>query len=164
MNINIEFNDGGITEALNRLLAIGQDLNPVLNALGRTIEEKVRLGFATSTDPYGRPWAPLKVRQGKPLVDKGQLLGSVSYQVDGNSVEIGTNMPYAPTHQYGATIEATSAKALRFFVEGKPVFVGRGHKITIPPREMFPTEGLPADWETDSMDAIAEVLRASLKA
>lgn len=163
MNIKIEINDGGVVEALNRLLAIGEDLNPVLNALGQKLEDRTKEGFATSTDPYGRQWAPLKTRQGKPLLDRGQLLGSISYQVEGNSVEIGTNMPYAPTHQFGATIEAKDAKALRFFVDGHPVFVGRGHKITIPAREMFPTEGLPPDWETDAMDAIADVVRAALK-
>lgn len=161
--MKIEIDSRAVTEAFNRLLAVGQDLNPILNALGRKLEDRVKDGFETSTDPYGRPWAPLKVRQGQPLKDTNALLESITHQVDGNSVEIGTSMPYAPPHQWGATIEATNAKALRFFVNGQPVFVGRGHKITIPQREMFPTEGLPADWEADSMDAIADVLRASLK-
>ncbi len=158
-NIKIEIESRSVTEALNRLLAAGEDLNPILNALGRQIKTNVQLGFQTGTDPYGGQWAPLKTRQGQPLRDKGHLMNSIDYQVEGASVEVGTNMPYARTHQFGATIEAKSAKALRFFVNGKPVFVGRGHKITIPAREMFPTEGLPPDWAADSLDVIGEVLR-----
>ena len=159
MNTKIEIQDRDVTEAFNRLLAMGENPAPALDAIGRLLKSKLQLGFITSTDPYGRPWAPLKTRQGLPLRDKGHLMNSIDYRVEGASVEVGTNLPYAPTHQFGAVIEAKGAKALRFFVNGKPVFVGRGHKITIPAREMFPTEGLPPDWAADSLDVIGEVLR-----
>ena len=155
----IHIDDRPITDALNRLFAIGEDPRPALDAIGRLLETKIRQGFDMSTDPYGRPWAPLKIRHGQPLRDIGHLMQSISYQVEGNSVEIGTDRPYAPTQHYGATIEAKTAKALRFFVNGKPVFVGRGHKITIPARMIFPTDGLPPDWETESLDAIGDVVR-----
>lgn len=184
MNIKIEIDSKSVIDALNRLLAAGEDLNPILNALGARLESNVRRGFETSTDPYGRPWPALTSRTGKPLVKTGaQLLGSISYQIDGNSVEIGTNFPWAKTHQYGATIRPTPGKfwqtehtsagkrgpkthtatqpaKLVFMIGERLVFASQ---VTVPQREMFPTEGLPPDWEADANDAIAEVLRASLK-
>ena len=156
--IKIAIDDHQVTAAFNRLLAIGEDPRRALDAVGRVLKTNIQLGFTTGTDPYGRQWAPLKARQGQPLKDKGHLMNSIDYQVEGDSVVVGTNMPYAPTHQFGAVIEAKNAKALRFFVNGRPVFVGRGHKITIPAREMFPLEGLPQDWSDDSQQAILDVI------
>lgn len=158
MNTKIDIDDRAVTEAFNRLLAIGEDPRQALNAVGRVLKTRIQLGFTTSADPYGKSWAPLKTRQGQPLRDKGHLMNSIDYQVEGDSVVIGTNMPYAPPHQFGAVIEAKGAKALRFFVNGKPVFVGRGHKITIPAREMFPLDGLPQDWSDDALQAIRDVI------
>lgn len=158
-NIKIEVEDRGVTDALNRLLAAGQDLDPILAALGRKLKENIQDGFQSGTAPDGRPWAPLKVRKGQPLIDRGGrggLLGSIDYSIEGNSVVVGTNKPYAPVHQFGAKIEAKSGKVLRFFVEGRPVFVKR---VTIPARPFLPEERLPHDWETDCLDAIANVIR-----
>jgi len=151
----IDIDDGDVVEALNRLLALGEDLSPALSAVGRVLKARIQEGFQSGTDPYGLPWAPLKFRSGQPLLDRGHLMASVDYQVERDSVEIGTNRAYAPVHQFGATIEARG-RALRFFVEGRPVFVKR---VTVPARPMFPLEGLPEDWETDALEAIGEVVR-----
>ena len=136
MNLTIEINDGGVAAALNRLLAAGQNLNPILHALGARLESNVRRGFETGTDPYGRQWPAL-----------------------------------TSTHQWGATIRPTAGKTwqtkhgsvpskLVFMIGGRLVFASQ---VTIPQREMFPTEGLPPDWEADSNDAISEVLRSTLQ-
>ncbi len=155
----VEIHDQDVTAALNRLLAIGEEPAPALDAIGRVLKTHLQLEFQTGTDPYGNRWAPLKVRHGQPLRDKGHLMSSIDYRVDGDGVEIGTNLSYAPVHQFGAVIEAKNARALRFFVEGRPVFVGRGHKITIPARKIFPLEGLPAAWSADALDAVGDALR-----
>ena len=107
------------------------------------LETNVKLGFDRSTDPYGRPWLPPKVREGgQPLVDKGHLRDSMTHQVNGDSVAVGTNLEYARIQNFGGTIKPVNAQALRFFVGNQAVFVGQ---VTIPPRPFFPnaTEGLP---------------------
>lgn len=152
----IEVDDREVVEALNRLLEIGESPAPALDAVGRVLKARIQQGFQTGTDPEGRPWAPLKSRQGQPLRDKGQLMGSIDYQVEGNSVVVGTNKSYAPVHQFGAVIEAKRAKVLRFFVAGRPVFAKR---VTIPKRPFMPEERLPEAWGADSLEAIAEVVR-----
>lgn len=72
--IKIEIQDAGVVAALDRLARAGEDLNPVLNAIGRTVKTNVQLGFVAGRDPYGRPWAPLKVRRGQPLRDTNRLM------------------------------------------------------------------------------------------
>jgi len=154
----IEVDDRDVVQALNRLIEIGETPAPALDAIGRVLQTNIQLGFQTSTAPDGTAWEPLKIRQGQPLRDKGHLMGSIDYQVEGNSVVVGTNRAYAPVHQFGATIEAKAGKVLRFFVEGRPVFVKR---VTIPARPFLPEERLPEDWGTDSLEAIRGVVRGA---
>jgi len=159
VNIKIEVDNSEVLKRFNDLIAMGEDPAPALNAVGRVLKTRIQDGFITGTAPDGRPWAPLKSRAGQPLVDKGHLKNSIDYRVEGNSVVVGTNLPYAPVHQFGAKIEAKSGKVLRFYVEGRPVFVKR---VTIPERPFMPEDRLPADWGTDVIDAIADVIRRSL--
>lgn len=145
-------------EAFRRLGDLARDPSEGLDAVGRVLKTKAQLGFHTGTDPYGNPWAPLKSRSGQPLRDKGHLMNSFDYQVEGNSVVIGTNLPYAPTHQHGAVIKPKSADPkgrLFFLVNGVPVFA---KSVTIPAREMLPLNGLPTDWEEDAVDALGAVI------
>jgi len=160
VNVRIEVQDAPVREALSRLVAMGENPAPALHAIGRLFKEKTQRGFQTSTDPYGRPWAPLKVRSGQPLLDKGHLLNSIDYQVEGNSVEIGTNNPHALTHQKGATIVPTKPGGVLVFPgpDGKLIFA---KKVTIPARMIFPTDGLPEDWSAEALDAIGDAMRAT---
>lgn len=154
----IEIESAEATAAFNRLLQFARDPREGLDAIGRVLKAKVQLGFHTGTDPYGRPWAPLKSRSGQPLRDKGHLMNSYDYQVEGNSVVLGTNLMYAPTHQFGATIKPKGGdpkSRLFFLVNGRPVFA---REVKIPPREMLPLDGLPADWDADIADAVGKVI------
>lgn len=150
---------GPVVDAFNRLIELGENPGPGLEAIGRILKTRMQLGFKSGTDPQGRPWALLKVRSGQPLRDKGRLMNSIDYAVEGNAVEIGTNVAYALTHQKGATIEAKRARALRFFVAGKPVFV---RKVTIPPRPLVPEGSLPAAWAEDAVAAVQEVIERAI--
>jgi len=153
----ITIDDRDVVEALNRLIAIGETPAPALDAVGRVLKTRIQQGFVTSTAPDGRPWAPLKSRVGQPLRNRGHLTNSIDYRVEGNSVDVGTNLPYAPVHQFGAKIEAKAGGVLRFYVEGRPVFVKR---VTIPERPFMPEDRLPEDWGTDALDAIGDVVRS----
>ena len=64
------------------------------------------------------PWAPnapltASVKQGnRPLRDRGQLLSSITYRVEGNRVIVGTNHVAAEILHNGGTIRPKRAKAL----------------------------------------------------
>ncbi len=88
----------------------------------------VRKNFAEGHDPDGNPWLPLKhprARTGgggedKPLRDRGPLLASlVGQSAEGHVeeltdtlLELGTNLPYAHTHQQGSTIKGNPYLAI----------------------------------------------------
>lgn len=154
--IKIEVQDQAVIAALNRLIQAGSELAPVLAAIGRQVKTNVQLGFVAGRDPYGRPWAALRVRQGQPLRDTGRLMGSIDYRVAGDAVEIGTNVRYAPTHQFGATIRAKRPRGLIFPVPGGWV---RKRQVTVPARPFFPSDVLPDPWREDILSIIHDYLR-----
>lgn len=160
MKIKTEVFAGDAQRAFAQLSLLGRDPTDALDAVGRVLKTRVQLSFHSGTDPYGRPWAPLKSRSGQPLrkSSAGGLMDSYDYRIEGATVVIGTNKSYAPVHQFGATIRPKSSdpKArLRFLVNGVPVFA---KEVTIPPREMLPLNGLPQDWSDDVTAAIGDVI------
>jgi len=115
-----------VLDVLDALLKRGQDMRPVYSAIGQEMENRVRARFETKADPAGEPWAPWRprtvkqydkadtvkgrgrrpdrvVRSGSLLERSGHMLGSLSYQVDGEGVRIGFGMPYALYHETGTT-------------------------------------------------------------
>jgi phage virion morphogenesis protein len=142
----VEIRDQGVAELLERLVDAGENPEPWLAVIGRVLKSDIQLGFRTGTDPYGRAWAPLRSRSGQILVDRGHLMNSIDFDVEGSDVIVGTNKLYAGTHQFGAVIRPRQAKALHFFVNGRPVFA---RKVTIPARPFLPWEGLPEPWAAD---------------
>lgn len=73
------------------------------------MRKDVRKAFDASVDPVtGKPWAPLKYRVGKILVDTGRMraaaLGVVDKaKADGKGVTLElTDPPYSAVHQFGA--------------------------------------------------------------
>ena len=107
--------------------------------------KQVRRGFAEGRDPYGRPWAALKIRSGAPLRDTGKLAEyTVALTPNGFTLTSGTD--YAATHQYGAVIVPVRAKWLTFSVDGQWF---RLKKAVIPKRQMVP-EGTWGDIWTEA--------------
>lgn len=51
-------------------------------------------------------------RGGNTLRDTGALAASVVYSVEGDTLTVGSHLPYAPIHQYGGTITAKGGKFL----------------------------------------------------
>lgn len=94
----------GLDEALGtlRLLAAkGEDLTPLLDELGDDEVARVKLRFENSTAPDGTRWDELTSRDGQPLMDTGVLYGSITAQVHGNTLQVGTATDYAHYHQFG---------------------------------------------------------------
>lgn len=106
--------EDGLDEAQRALEEIAQrlaDPSPALRVIGADVVDIVHEAFDTSRAPNGTPWAPLKGprRHGrdtgapKPLIDTSRLRNSINYSVAGKMATVGTNVVYAPTHQWGTT-------------------------------------------------------------
>jgi phage gpG-like protein len=57
-----------------------REVPKVMDGLSEQLAEEtidlIKDGFEKSRDPYGKKWAPLKLRDGRPLEDNGGLKGS----------------------------------------------------------------------------------------
>jgi len=102
----------------------------MLDSIGATLLADAQGNFRSQSDPDGNPWAPT-IRGGNILRDTGRLRNSLTYEVQGDRVTVGTNVLYAPVHQFGATITAKRAPFLVFQVGGRWV---RKKSVTIPAR------------------------------
>lgn len=58
MSFTIEVNNANVLAAFNRLLQLGQDMNPILRDIGEDIADRAKRRFDTSTAPDGTRWAP----------------------------------------------------------------------------------------------------------
>jgi phage virion morphogenesis protein len=126
----IEVDSAPVLNALNRLLQAGQDVSPILRAIGEDITTRAKLRFRTTTAPDGAAWAANKPstieayvkakggyskKTGK-LLKKGALLqsgkkplqglsGDLARQifatVDGNALTVGVSPIYAAMQQFG---------------------------------------------------------------
>ena len=98
----------GLDEALGTLrllVAKGKNLSPMLDELGQDEKARVLMRFEHGEAPDGTTWQALKQprpRGGdKPLQDTGVLMGSITAQVHGNTLQVGTATDYAHYHQFG---------------------------------------------------------------
>lgn len=135
-------------------------LREMLTALGRSIRTRVQLGFRTATAPNGTKWAPLKFRKGTPLVDTGRLRSSIGYRVEGSEVVVGTNLLYAPVHQFGAVIKPKTKPFLAWQSGGRWFFA---KQVKVPARPFLPLTqagavDLPAPWAASALSAMAQAL------
>lgn len=114
--------------------------------LAEEARTQVLLGFEQSRDPYGNPWKPPVTRPGgKPLLDKGRLRNSINVKSNQSGFIVSTDVSYAATHQYGATIKAkTPGKPLKFRV-GKSGWRSK-YSVTIPRRQFMPENYLGPIW------------------
>ena len=162
--MTIEVLDQKVQKKLNDLMAASGNVTPAMQVVGRKVKTKVQLGFRSGTDPWGNPWKKLSPlsRSGQPLKNTGHLLASITAQVvDGDSVEIGTNLQskgvkFPAVHQFGAVITPKTAKYLRWMSPVGPIFA---KKVTIPARPFLPlnTSGsteLPPQWAADVLTAL----------
>jgi len=88
------------------------------------------------------------------LQDTGALVQSLTYEVTSTGYRLGTSVPYAAVHQFGATIPISPAM--------RRVLRGMGYRprnatltVTIPAR---PFLGLAPEWESEIADAYLSAL------
>lgn len=164
-----------LEKALAELTKLG---NPgLVAAAGKNVAvaltTQVQLTFRKEQSPAGDKWAPLKSRNGKILRDTGRLANSITGEANGETVTVGTNVAYAPHHQFGTNgrkadstrqqpvkgagyspfiSKAKAAKAKGSVAFRTLNFKEGGGKI--PARPFLPLEGLPSSWR----DAVARSL------
>jgi phage gpG-like protein len=152
----------GAAAKLNALQAAAANMEPVFAVIGSRIATKIRLCFKLGVDPWGTPWAPLKLRQGQPLRDRNRTgLQRIVTNPDATGVTVGTAAQgkIAGTHQFGATIVPKNPG-------GRLVFPGPGgrlifaKKVVIPARPFLPLKKgaqvvtLPPAWSADVVSAL----------
>ncbi|WP_374981161.1 phage virion morphogenesis protein [Pseudomonas solani] len=99
--------DPRVARYLDRLAQF--DLEPLLEGLGAEVESQTRRRIQNDkASPSGEPWegwsdAYDETRHsGQSLLQSmGPLLNSISYQVQGDSVLVGSPLIYAATHNFG---------------------------------------------------------------
>lgn len=116
---------------IQQRLAQLQDFKPLMGRIGRVMKSDVQMNFRQGISPTGEKWAPLKIRRGQPLRDTGRLMRSIQYRATDNEVVVGTNVKYAPTHQFGARIRPKNGKRLVFKAGSKTIFAC---EVNIPAR------------------------------
>jgi phage gpG-like protein len=158
--------------------ALPKDMTPLYATIGRSVLSKIQQGFKFGVDPWGNKWAPLKMRQGQPLMDTRQhLYKRIGYVADDQGVTIGTKFlatwkgktsDVAKVHQFGATIlprPDNKSGLLRFGKGGSEAGATPGsyvfaRKSVIPARPFFPirpgssTVSLPPVWSKAVVDAL----------
>lgn len=122
--------------SLGRLLDGIEHPAPLLAELGEYALGSSRARFKSQTAPDGSAWAALQPwyqrekrrNRNRILTLNGYLRSQLVVQMVGErSVEVGSNLPYAAVHQFGAIIRPRTAKVLLF----------RGHaakSVTVPAR------------------------------
>ncbi|HHF1624516.1 TPA: phage virion morphogenesis protein [Haemophilus influenzae] len=137
--IEIEINNAQeVTALLERLAQATAHRAPLMRSIAGTMESAVTQNFEVG----GRPaWKKLKLRQGTPLVDTENLMGSITSDYSNDMATVGTNEPYAAIHQFG----------------GK---AGRGRKVEIPAR---PFLALTPQDEADILEDIQDYFQRLIK-
>ena len=110
VTIHVELDDREARRALDRLARAGADLTPAMREIGEVLVSSAKDRFSDQKSPDGTPWAPLsehtkarkKRNKDKILTRDGFLRGTLAYQAGAGSVEVGSPLVYAGTHQFGA--------------------------------------------------------------
>lgn len=166
-DIKIDVLAGAVQARLNKLQASAADMRPAYSAIGKTLIDRIRLGFRGTRSPWGGQWAPLRSRSGQALRNTGRMLRSIVDRVDGQGVTVGTNLrvpggsaSLPAVHQYGATIVPRTAQFLTFRINGRFVAV---KQVTIPARPFMPLRkggqlDLPPAWAKGVLRNLADHL------
>lgn len=145
--LDITLDDSEIGTALARVKQRAGDLPGLLDDIGGSVASAARHRFETGLAPDGEPWEPsaqgwtstTSEERGRTLVGSGHLRDSITHQVSGDEVAIGTNVVYGAIHQFGGKIEPKADGHMVFKIGDAFVSVS---EIVLPAR---PYLGLSAD-------------------
>lgn len=164
--ISLTLDDEEVMRALERFATLGGRKEAPLKNIGLHLTQSTKDRFLTERSPDGEPWEPLNPlyaasKQGPGILrergNAGGLMGSLTYLVDGDSVEVGTNKIHATVHQLGATIRPRTADALVFSMGGETV---AAKSVTIPAR---PYMGISAEDQTEILAIMEDFISSATR-
>jgi phage virion morphogenesis protein len=158
--------DKEVLEALDELVKAGTQLRPAMESIGALWLSRVHRGFDTGTSPTGQPWKPLVAREGQPLRNTGRLRNSITSSAGDDFLLMGTNVEYAPPHQFGYQGPVPVPEHTRRITQafGKPIepktitVSAHTRKANIPARPFFPSAPIPDEWQQDVLTAVTHHL------
>ncbi|PWR23356.1 phage virion morphogenesis protein [Zavarzinia compransoris] len=110
--VSIKFDDAEVQAGLTRLAGRLDARAELLDAMGGAALADTQDNFQAEADPAGIKWAPLSKRTlerrgaaAAILRHRLRLYQSLTYRVEGEAVEVGTNVVYAGVHQFGGDID-----------------------------------------------------------
>jgi phage gpG-like protein len=110
-DLKITTDTAGLAASFARAGNVGVDIPDTLHEMGGALRAATIDRFQTETAPGGVKWLPLarstarRKKSAKILVMRGHLRNSINAQVSGFLLEVGSPLPYAGVHQFGAKIE-----------------------------------------------------------
>lgn len=107
--INIKSNFSKITIDIQGKCDKLKNMKPVMERIASDMVKEVQMNFRNSQSPSGEKWKELSsltisMRRGvssKPLMNTGTLRRSISGRATNTQAIAGTNLVYAPIHQFG---------------------------------------------------------------
>jgi len=176
--IKVEITDGGVVEAFNRLIALGENPQGALMGIGEVMQEFTRERFVESTTPYDEPWAPnadatlraTLYKSGKNFTKKGALSKKGSAFLANKKPLIGESKSlstqFASTVLGNDTVTLTSLMvyaAMQNYGGSKAQFPNLWGDI--PARQIVPdkTRGLPPGLQANMSDVLRSALEGAWK-
>lgn len=131
-----------------------EDTLPLMRAIGGYVRDATRQRFKDQRGPDGAPWKAsirAKLTGGATLVKSTRLRDSIVDAASAKQVQVGTNVVYAPAHQFGIDSEQAVQPHTRLVKQafGRPLRFGVYQSVgsfsrnpNIPKREFL---GIDAD-------------------
>ncbi len=116
--------DQGLINQLRNLEDV--DIAATMLAVGEAIRTSTLERFDRGKDPEGRPWkTSIRAQKegGKTLVKTAQLRNAIHVEHSNKGVEVGTNLIYAATHQFGdrnRTIRTKTGRTVHVDIPARP--------------------------------------------
>lgn len=163
--IRADWDDREVMRALSALESAGHRPEVLLKPIGQALVRGTQDRFMDAEDPDGHAWEPLNpvyeaMKQGPGILResgmRGGLMSSITFEVSGHSVAVGSAKIYAAVHQEGATIRPKISGGLLFLQSWDGKVWGVAEEVTIPAR---PYLGISASDEREVQEVVTTVLR-----
>lgn len=154
--------DDAVNRALRRLTGRIERAWPIMDAIGRVLEESARRRITiTNRDPDGQSWKPslrARTKGGRTLEDQGHLRDSLTHAATDDEVRVGTGRVGARILHEGGVIRPRRAGRLRFrLATGQWAMV---RQVTMPRRRFL---GVDADDRRDIVDLVTAALQREVR-
>lgn len=117
LNFEIKFDFSKLEKSVEDKVNKIENLKPVMQTIAMDMMKETQLNFRNEKTPDNVSWQKSKraLRDGgKTLADTGRLKKSFSAKFDGLSAIVGTNVIYAPIHQFGGMVEIKAYKTKKY--------------------------------------------------